>query len=440
MLKSIEGYFAQRNSILKLFLVFGLVGMFGTPAFSQSKMGATVANPMGLQTEYPHQIELKEFEKQLGKKLNFSANPLFSARVSSGDLPSIDQRLPKEPLVILPYDAIGNYGGTLKGAALAMESGTSEILGWRQVNLVRMSKDNVTLTPDVAKSWKWNSDSTEVTFRLREGHKWSNGEPFTVDDVVFFMDDIIHNKELNAEIPSSWMHGGKPVRVQKVDDLNVKFIFAIPNFGFLNYLGTEGSYFTPYAAANVLKPLHIKYNPNANQVAKDAGYKSWVEYFKVHYHKWKDAVTATKFGLKVPTLESHLLAESPNSQRRIFIANPYYFKVDTAGNQLPYIDRHHERFLDKELWSLEVINGSIDQKSQNVDIGNYPLFKENEKKGDYRVNLNSGQIGPVIIFNLTHLERLFTHDLAVDRLFGRDCPLKTAGFSILFCYQQEIDS
>jgi len=71
MLKSIEGYFAQRNSILKLFLVFGLVGMFGTPAFSQSKMGATVANPMGLQTEYPHQIELKEFEKKLGEKLNF---------------------------------------------------------------------------------------------------------------------------------------------------------------------------------------------------------------------------------------------------------------------------------------------------------------------------------------------------------------------------------
>ena len=152
----------------------------------------------------------------------------------------------------------------------------------------------------------------------------------------------------------------------------------------------------------MLKSYHADYNTEADANAKAAGFDGWVDGFKVYWHKWADATTATAAGLEVPTLESHILAEAPDSQSRSFIANPYYFKVDTTGQQLPYINKHYERFLDPELITLEVINGNIDQKGSNIPLVDFPIFKENEVKGNYTIQLNSGQIGPVLIFNYTH--------------------------------------
>ncbi len=74
--------------------------------------------------------------------------------------------------------------------------------------------------------------------------------------------------------------------------------------------------------------------------------------------------------------------------------DPYFFKVDTAGNQLPYIDRHHERFLDQELFILSILNGEVDQKAQTVGLSNYPVLKENEAKGGYHLQLPPGNTGP----------------------------------------------
>ncbi len=361
----------------------------------------TMADLEGLELQYPGQIELGDFVAQTGTALTFSENPIFSARVSAGELPAVADRLPAEPLVVVPLEQIGAYGGTLRGTALALESGTSEVLSWRQVNLVRLNPVDNTIVPNVAKSWVWNDDNTEITFTLRRGHKWSDGEPFNADDIVFFVNDILGDETLTASVWGSWSAGDERVRAEKIDDLTVKIIFSQPNPIFLSYLATSGSYFTPWAAEHVLKQLHIKYNPNADIEAKAAGFEDWASRFKTFYNKWKDAVTATEFGLQVPTLESHVLAEATDGQTRNFVANPYYFKVDTAGNQLPYIDRQNERFLDTQIWTLEVISGNIDQKSQNVNLENFPIFKENEARGDYTVQLNSGQIGPVLIFNFT---------------------------------------
>ncbi len=366
---------------------------------------ATVSHPQGIKTKFPQQLDLKDFEKQLGKKLALNENPLFTKQVSAGKLPPVTRRVPEDALVVLPYDNIGKYGGKLRGVALALESSTSEGMSWRQVSFVRISDDMTTIVPNVAKSWKWNKDYTEITFQLRKGHKWSDGEPFTADDVVFYINDIIKNKSLHKAVPSRWKIGGKAVSIKKIDDLTFKFMFAKPYPGFLHQLGASGSYYSPYAVKHFLKKYHIKYNPKADQLAKKAGFKGWTEYFGVFFNKWKDAVTATAYGLKVPTLESHIMDTEPNSQRRTFVANPYYFKVDTAGNQLPYINYHHERFLDKELWPIEIMNGNIDQKSQNMGLNNFPILKENEAKGDYSIHLPPGMAGPVIIFNQTHKDK-----------------------------------
>jgi peptide/nickel transport system substrate-binding protein len=380
----------------------------------------------GLKTEFLQQAELAEYEKYLGKKLTFSENPIHAKRVKAGELPTVAERLPDEPLVVIPYDTIGKYGGILRGSSIAYESGNSEILSWRQVNLVRLADDLSTIVPNVAKSWKWNDDFSEITFTLRKGHKWSNGDPFTADDFTFYMDDMIKNTELHKKVHKSWMIGGAPASITKIDDLTVKFKFAAPYPGFLHYLGSAGSWFRPYAPKKFLSQMHPKYNPNADAEAKAAGYDGWVQQFNKHWSRWYDVPVSTDAGLKTPTLESHILETLPTTERRVFIANPYYFKVDTAGNQLPYIDRQHERFMNKELFLLEVINGNFDQKSQNLSLGLYPVLKENEAKGDYKVQLAPGQNAPLWSFNKTHkdpvLRKIFNDvrfvqamSLAVDR-------------------------
>lgn len=331
--------------------------------------------------------------------LAFNENPMFAEKVKKGELPPVEERLPKEPFVVTTYDEIGTYGGTLRGISISYESGTSEIMSWRHVNMVRFDDDNSTIVPNVAKEWRWNDDFTEIIFRLREGHRWSDGAPFTVDDVVFWMDDIILNNEIHKATPSPW--GSVGSSVEKIDDVTVKFKFDKPFTGLLYYLGGGGSYFVPWAPKHFFEQYHIKYNPNANEEAIKNGFDNWVQQFSSYWNKWKDAIVSSAYGLEVPTLGSHILLKEPTTQRRVFVANPYYFKVDTAGNQLPYIDYHDERFLDKGLWPLEIMNGNVDQKAQNMPLNIFPVLKEDEKKGDYTLQLPLGMVGPTFIFNMT---------------------------------------
>ena len=331
--------------------------------------------------------------------LAFNENPMFAEKVKKGELPPVEERLPKEPFVVTTYDEIGTYGGTLRGISISYESGTSEIMSWRHVNMVRFDDDCSTIVPNVAKEWKWNDDFTEIIFTLREGHRWSDGAPFTVDDVVFWMDDIILNNEIHKATPSPW--GSVGSSVEKIDDVTVKFKFDKPFTGLLYYLGGGGSYFVPWAPKHFFEQYHIKYNPNANEEAIKNGFDNWVQQFTSYWKKWKDAIVSSAYGLEVPTLGSHILLKEPTTQRRVFVANPYYFKVDTAGNQLPYIDYHDERFLDKGLWPLEIMNGNVDQKAQNMPLNIYPVLKEDEKKGGYTLQLPLGMVGPTFIFNMT---------------------------------------
>ena len=140
------------------FLFLILVSMAISPNCWAGK-SPTVNSPQDINCEYPQQLELKNFEKQTGKKLSFQENPYFTKLVTKKELSPVDQRLPKEPLVVLPYDTIGNYGGKLRGVALALESSTSEGMSWRQVSLVRISDDMSTIVPNVAKSWEWSDCS-----------------------------------------------------------------------------------------------------------------------------------------------------------------------------------------------------------------------------------------------------------------------------------------
>ena len=358
---------------------------------------STVSDPQNISSKFPQQFELADYEQAASCKMTFTENSLFDEDVAAGSLPPLDQRLPEEPLVVQPYEQVGKYGGTLRGISLAPSSGTTEFFSFRLATLVRMADDLHTVVPNVAKSWQVNDDYTEWTFTLRKGHKWSDGEPFTTDDIVFWYEDYILNKDLNPSVPNPWITGGEPAKLTKIDAVTFKFTFVKPQPGLLVALSITPN--EPWAPKHAVTKYHLKYNPQANDLAQEAGFKTWVELFGTYFNKWPDLMDKPE----VPTLDAYMLKEAPTTEQRVRVANPYYFKVDTAGQQLPYIDTQLETFIkDKELINLKVINGEVDFKAQSLDMASYPVYKENEAKGSYNVQLPPGFGGMIYAFNVTH--------------------------------------
>ncbi len=122
-----------KNVVLVVGMVFILSLVISSVA--TAAQWPTVADPKGIKTDYPQQLELDKFEKETGKKLKFHENPLFAEKVKKGELPAVEKRLPEEPLVVMPYDEVGKYGGKLRGICIAYESGTSEVLAWRNAKI-----------------------------------------------------------------------------------------------------------------------------------------------------------------------------------------------------------------------------------------------------------------------------------------------------------------
>ncbi|MCA8930465.1 MAG: ABC transporter substrate-binding protein, partial [Alphaproteobacteria bacterium] len=208
--------------------------------------------------------------------LEFSEDPaikdLNGRILGNGDLPALADRLPQEPLVVVPYDSIGQYGGVLTGISKGTESGTSDLLSVRHVNLVRYDDDLKTIVPNVAKSWSWNDDLTELTFVLRKGHKWSDGEPFTAEDVVFWHNDLLLNPDIYEKTPERWVFSGEPAKVEAIDDVTVKFTFPVPTPGILNRFAVDyGQAFQP---KHFLSQFMPKYNDKAEDLAKEYGFEN----------------------------------------------------------------------------------------------------------------------------------------------------------------------
>lgn len=359
---------------------------------------ATVADMKGLTSVHPQQFELAEFEKAGKCDLSFSENPAIkalNARIfGNGKLGDVASRLPAEPLVVAPYNTKGVYGGVLTGLSKATESGTSDLLSVRHVNFVRYADDLQTVVPNVAKAWAWNDDFTKLTFTLRKGHKWSDGAAFTAHDVAFWYNDLILNKDVYEKTPGRWLFAGKPVKVVAEDDVTVSFTFPVPTPGILNRFAVD--FGQPFQPKHFLSKFMAKYNKDAEKLAKDAGFASAKEALGFYYagSDWKDVPTpllkeaekARKVGRAVtPTLESHIVV-AENAEGRKLVANPYFHMVDTAGQQLPYINEISETYVsDKAVQNLKIMNGEVVWKQQAIFLEDFPLLKENEGKGNYNV-------------------------------------------------------
>lgn len=391
----------------------------GCPAVTVSDMGGVAAGA------YPQQYELAEFEGLAGCTLEFSENPdiaALNARIrGNGELPPLADRLPSEPLVVAPYDSIGKYGGTFDMISNATEAGTSDLLSVRHVNFVRYSDDLQTIVPNVAKGWEWNDDFTQLTFSLREGHKWSNGTPFTANDVKFWYDNLLMDTNVKASPPGYALVAGERMEVVVVDDQTVQFNLPSPKPGLLSQFAT--TFAQGFQSKEFLGQFHPEINPNADELAQSLGFENGYAAIAAYYGNsdWTDTPTPLLAqpelvaGLPadvMPSLEAFLTVRD-TTDGRTYVANPYFFQVDTAGNQLPYISEQDETYVsENEVRILKLINAEVDYKLQSLALPSAPILLENQEKGDYTVELIPSIGMATFAFNIT------AEDLGKRELFG----------------------
>lgn len=332
--------------------------------------------------------------------------PELAEAARAGRLPPLAQRIPSSPLVVRPHERVGRYGGTLRRAlrGSADHNGILRMVG--NQGLVRWNLEFTDVLPNVAERWTVNADSTEFTFHLRPGMKWSDGQPFTSADIVFSIEEVIKNRDLYRSVPTAYQIGGKACDCTAPNETTVVFKFAEPYGLFLVQLAT------PLGQHATLFPKHYasrfmpKFNPQIADVLRQANQTDWVQLFRM---RLGDIEIPARWGnAEKPTIDPWVVEEpyTGGTTRMTMRRNPFFWQVDTEGNQLPYIDRVNFSIAqDIEGLMLEVISGRIDIQERHIEaLANKPVAARNAQRGNYRLfeTINSSSQAMMIYPNLTH--------------------------------------
>lgn len=347
--------------------------------------------------------------------------PELDILVTAGELPLVEERLPKEPYVREPFDEIGRYGGTLYVYGVN-ETVWQDFLGavYNEPTLVRVVRTGLDakgrlFEPCLLNDYEWSDNYKILTLYLREGARWSDGEPLTADDFTFYWLDCKPNFNKDVPIPETPLPFNLE-KVEKVDDYTVRFYFPQPSpAAVLTFLHGSQSMWGGFVCSHYLKKWHISYNPKANELAKEEGFENWWQ--ALDYH---GTTQPMQNDLDLPMVAPWILARK-TANLKIYERNPYYFAVDPVGNQLPYIDRVVFEVVSLEVYELKVLSGAADIAEWAVTLVNYPLYKKNQEKGNYQILFKPGVEGSKvgIYFNW------FDEDLVLRKIF-RDIRFRRA--------------
>jgi peptide/nickel transport system substrate-binding protein len=331
--------------------------------------------------------------------------PDLAAMVAAGTLPPVEKRLPDQPEVIKPYKELGTYGGVIR-FGLRGSSDHNHIL--RLVGpqgLVRWDPGFSTVVPNLAESYEVNEEATEFTFHLRAGLKWSDGQPFNADDVLFNVNDLILNTDF-APTPPRYTAAGEPMWVEKIDDLTVRFTFPAPAGGFLYDLAMPLGQHPVLYAKHYCQQFHPAYNPDVQALVAESGTADWQSLFR---QQCGDIEIPSRWGNPDrPTMDPWIIdAPYTGGATQVTLErNPYFWQIDTEGNQLPYLDGlTADVAQDVESLLLSVIGGKIDFALRHIDAtANRPVLAENQERGNYHMFSADpgGGTYMAIDLNLTH--------------------------------------
>ncbi|HEU5089500.1 MAG TPA: ABC transporter substrate-binding protein, partial [Roseiflexaceae bacterium] len=259
----------------------------------------------------------------------FTDPPMLADMISGGQLPTADQRLPKNPVVLDGLDGVGKHGGTARRAF----KGFSDRWGPTKIQNEGLTWYNPDLSvrANLAESWEVSPDAKQWTFKLREGTKWSDGSEFTTDDMKWHFENVISNADLTPAVPALYSTGNPRViaKADFPDKYTAVYTFQDAKPLFV-YNVTREQLTSPAA---FMKELHAEFTSDKAKLeadAKAAGFETWALYFTDQNNWWT---------LNRPTLGPWMATNPLNDQLFVMERNPFFWQVDSEGNQLPYIDK-----------------------------------------------------------------------------------------------------
>ncbi|WP_226781583.1 ABC transporter substrate-binding protein [Oceaniglobus trochenteri] len=332
---------------------------------------------------------------------DYNEAPALAEAVKAGKLPPVAERLPAKPEVITPVEQIGTYGGTIRRGLRGSSDHNNILRFLSPQGLTRWNPDFTEVVPNLAESWEVSDDASEYTFHLREGTKWSDGAPFTADDVLFFVNDLLTNADFYGSAPPArFVIEGQPMTAEKIDDYTVKLSFVAPYGQFLQELATPLAQEPVLWAKHYCSQFHPTYNSDVQSMVDAEGAADWADLFR---RKCGDLEIPARWGNPDrPTLDPWVATDEAytgDATRVVFERNPYFWQVDTEGNQLPYVDKVRWSVeQDAESLVLQVLAGEIDMQARHLDASkNIPVYYENQERGGYdileRLNSDANAMG-----------------------------------------------
>jgi peptide/nickel transport system substrate-binding protein len=303
---------------------------------------------------------------------SYSESPVLAAKVAAGELPPVEERLPALPPVEQAFEEVGKYGGTLRHIE-ALYTNFGSITRYMNEGLIDVSVPSGTHRyPNLAESIEWSDDLTTYTIHLRKGVKWSDGEEFTAADVMFKWEDIrLYSPDPDATplsvAPSDFIIGGELAEFTMVDDYTIVIKFAAP---YANYHKNIGWNYLDPEPAHYLKQFHPKYNEELGDPTE----------------AWQDLNTVHRAGTNTerPTLGPWVPETVKEGELMVMVRNPYYWKVDEKGQQLPYADELRVTYVkDKEVEKLQLAAGEYDWHAMGPPV-DAVLFQQ-QANGNYRL-------------------------------------------------------
>ncbi|MCB0215155.1 MAG: hypothetical protein H6648_09555 [Caldilineae bacterium] len=296
--------------------------------------------------------------------------PMLAPLVASGELPPLAERLPETPAVIASADRDAVYGGTLHMLDMDARAWSLNLL--RQAGLLRYDQLGIGLEPDLAAGYRLSPDLRSLELTLRAGHKWSDGQPFTSDDIRFWWEAYANHPAFD---PDPFYHfASGAMQLEVVDAQTVRFVFPEPYPVLLDrwgraLLATDGLR-GPILPRHYLERFHADYNPEAKALAEAEGLDSWQALFEKH------ADASVGLDPERPSLWMWVAEASPDETLRL-VRNPYFHQVDARGRQLPYIDRVEGRVVaEREALVAEAAAGGADFEGFYVGAIDLPLLAE----------------------------------------------------------------
>jgi len=314
--------------------------------------------------------------------------PMFKDEVASGKLPAVTERVPAVPLTVSfngEGKQPGHHGGTLnmligrsRDVRMLVVYGYARLVGY---------DTRLQIVPDILESLEVE-EGRSFTLKLRKGHRWSDGKPFTAEDFRYYWEDVANNSELSPTgPPRDLLVEGEPPKFEILDPLTVRYSWSKPNPDFLPRLAGASPLFI-FRPAHYLKKFHKKYSAKVQEAEKNGTAKrKWSQ-----IHNRLDNMYQYD-NPDLPTLQPWINTSKPPADRFVAERNPYFHRIDEQGRQLPYVDRVILSVSDAKLIPAKTGAGDSDLQARDIQFNNYTFLKQNEKRNAYRTLLWRPAVG-----------------------------------------------